>query len=207
MHTTPPSIVEKWCPKYVENDDITPKVPRLCLLKVEPTDSQVSSKRIVPVLSHSSTILSISGTRPRTDTSISAFGGNLPVKIVSRWLRSTDKSCKLQSHKTGVSPNWHTGARSVAQDTAGTTTASPLLICPDSNKEYNINRFAEEPELTKTAYSQPIFSAQSDSNSSVTSPFVNLGYASSQSESRSISKLDIVFLTNGIIYEIPIFSL
>jgi hypothetical protein len=63
-----------WCPKKVEKEDIKPKVPSFLSLNSEPIDSQVSSNKITPYLSHNSTILPMLGTKPKTETNINIDG-------------------------------------------------------------------------------------------------------------------------------------
>ena len=90
----------------------------------------------------------MSGTSPSTDTKIAALGFSRSSNL-AKCVKSKDKSSKLQSHKIGLSPNCMTGAKSVAHETAGTITESPSARSLFSINAANINRLAEDPELTK----------------------------------------------------------
>ena len=137
-------------------------------------DSQVSSNKTTLYFLQRLTILSISGTNPRTEVNIKVFG-LFSIKIFSKYSKSTDRSSRLMSHKIGFKPSCITGDRSVDHAKAGTTTASSRFSLFNCISESNINRFAEEPELQKTEYFLPIQFDHFSSSCLVIGPFVSLG--------------------------------
>jgi hypothetical protein len=62
------------------------------------------------------------------------------------------------STKTGLRPHWTTGQTEVAQETAGNKTSSPGIKREARLGFVNADkarRFADDPELTMTAYGTP----------------------------------------------------
>ena len=119
-------------------------------------------------------ILSTSVEFPRTCTSIITL-----VLFVIFFIKSfelTFSESLSTSTNTGFNPAWTRGHKDVDQHTDGIRTSSPtlnLLFLMGLQAANETSRFAEDPELTISAYFEPIFLAKFFSNSFVFLDIVN----------------------------------
>ncbi len=163
-------------------------------------DSQASSIRIRPLRRQRSVSSSIGAGLPRRWTTKTA-------RVRGERALSTEAAVTLSvsgetSASTGTAPTWTTGHRVVDQVTAGTTTSSSGPIAGRGSRPAgrartaSARRFAEDPELQKTASGAPWAAANSASNAATRGPCVT-GPRTSASSAAAISRSPKVLSVRG----------